>query len=99
MKRPEGRSSGTGRPVLSLEEDSLIALQLPEEGCTELFSPGPRGRVHGNDSELCPGSFKLAVMKRFFTEKVVKPWHILKGWLMPKVCQYLRHLDNALNML
>lgn len=33
-------------------------------------------KVHGNDSKLCQGKFRLDIRKHFYTERVVKHWNM-----------------------
>ena len=42
------------------------------EGAADLFSLVSSDRMHGNDSKLHQGKFRLDRRKHFFTEKVIK---------------------------
>jgi len=73
------------------------------EGGAELFSLVFSYRIHGNDSKLHQGTFRLDIRKCFFTKRLVKHWNrlhreaadapslsVLRGiWTMPLILCFI----------
>jgi len=58
-------------------------------------------RTRGNSSKLKEGRFRLDIRKKFFTMRVVRPWHRLprEAVAAPSLEVLKARLDGALNNL
>ncbi|GAB0204784.1 hypothetical protein GRJ2_002944000 [Grus japonensis] len=87
----------------SLKRDLITAYSFLTRGSegagTDLLPLVTSDRTQGNGMKLQQGRFRLAIRKRFFTEKVVGHWNRLPREVVtaPSLTEFKKHLDNALS--
>ncbi|KFZ59220.1 hypothetical protein N321_03065, partial [Antrostomus carolinensis] len=54
-----------------------------------------------NVRKMCQGRFRLAIRKRFFTQRVVEHWNRLPREVVmaPSLTIFQKHLDNTLRYM
>jgi len=94
--------------LFSLEKRRLrgdLSRPVPERAYKKagkgLFTRACSGRTRGNGFRLKEGSFRLDIRKKFFTRRVVKPWHRLPREAVgaPCLAVFKAKLDGALSNL
>jgi len=76
-------------------------LSVPKEACERLFTRAWSERTRGNGFKLEEGRFRLAVTKKFFPMRVVRPWPRLPRGAVaaPSLAVFKARLDGALSTL
>jgi len=71
------------------------------KGGDKLFSRVCSNRTRGDGFKLKEGRFRLNIRKKFFTVRVVRPWHRLPGEVVdaPSLGTFQARLDGALSSL
>jgi len=83
--------------------DLIVAFQYLEGACkkagVELFTRAWSDSTRGNGFKLKKGRFRLDIRKKFFTIRVVKPWHRLPRVVVdaPSLETFQARLDGALS--
>jgi len=69
--------------------------------CCYIFTRSCSDRTRGNGCKLKEGRFRLDIRKRFFTMRVVRPWHRLprEAVAAPSLEVFKARLDGALSNL
>jgi len=84
---------------------TLEQLPVPEGACRKngegLCTRVCSDRTRGNGSKLKEGRFRLDIRKKFFTMRVVRPWHRLprEAVAAPSLTVFKARLDGALSNL